>query len=247
MANKGSLAKSLAEVAGLVVGERTLQQTLQLVAGLAVQAVDGVDGAGVTWVAAGSPTTVCATGEFVRRVDAVQYRVGEGPCLSAVDSRAVVIAPTLSADARWPRFLGAALQAGVAGAVAIPLIVAGALLGALNLYARRPGVLDDTAASAGTVFAGQAAFALANAQAFDAAKTTIEQLETALLSRAIIDQAKGVLMQLRHCTAEEAFDGLVRASQHRHLKLREIAVLVVDAAAAGGRIDDVLIPDRTSS
>jgi|SRR5882757_1489442 len=244
MANEGGLAKSLAEVAGLVVGERNLQQTLHLVAGLAVQAVDGVDGAGVTWVAAGAPTTVSATADFVRRVDALQYRFGQGPCLSAVEIQRVVLAPMLSADPRWPRFAVPALHAGVAGAVAIPLIVAGAVLGALNLYARRPGVLDDVAASAGAVFAAQAAFALANAQAFDAATTTIAQLETALVSRAIIDQAKGVLMQVRHCTAEEAFDGLVRASQSRHLKLREIATLVVDAAAAGGRIDDVLIADR---
>ena len=239
------LAESLAEVAGLVVGERTLQQTLQLVAELAVRAVDGVDGAGVTWIATGSPATVTATADFVRRADALQYRVGEGPCLTAVDSQAPVLSPVLSDDRRWPRFAAGAVRAGVAGAAAVPLVAAGAPLGALNLYARRANVLDDTAAAAGVVFAGHAAFALANARAFDLATTTIGQLEMALVSRAVIDQAKGVLMQILHCTAEQAFDRLVRASQHRHLELREISGLVVDAAAAGRPIDDVLIPSRT--
>lgn len=231
MADGEQLSDGLAELAGLVVGEQSLQQVLERVAVLSAGAIYGVDGAGVTWLAAGKKATVTASHEFVRRVDQVQYRFDEGPCLQAYDEQEVILAPTLSEDARWPRFTPPAMADGVLGVVSAPLTVRGHALGALNLYSHTPRLFDNGSGAAAALFAEQAARALANAQAFDAAQSTVDQLYEALISRAVIDQAKGIVMGRERCDAERAFELLREASQSTHVKLREVARRLVDSAA----------------
>jgi GAF domain-containing protein len=223
-----------------VLSEQSLQESLQRVAELSVRAVYGCDGAGVTWVMQGKPITVTAAGDFVRRIDEIQYSLHEGPCLHAYESQELVLTENLEDEQRWPRFTPAALQHGLRGLVAAPLTVRGSRLGALNVYALQAWVFDESTVETASLFAEQASIVLANAEAFTRAQATAVSLEQALTSRSVIDMAKGIVMAREACGPAEAFDVLRQLSQTRHRKLREIAHDLIEQvqrdadATAGG-------------
>ena len=229
---RSDLRESLTALGQFVLSEQSLQESLQRVAELCVRAVYGADGAGVTWVVARKPTTVTAAGDFVRRIDEIQYALDEGPCLQAYATQQMVLVEDLEREERWPRFTPAALGNGLRGLVAAPLSVHGAQLGALNIYALQSGVFDDSAVRTAELFAEQAAIVLANAEAFTRAQATASRLGEALTSRAVIDMAKGIIMCRENCTPREAFDHLRRLSQSRHRKVREIAQELVDGISS---------------
>lgn len=233
------LRQSLTALGQFVLSEQSLQESLQRVAELCVRAVYGADGAGVTWVVAHKPTTVTAAGDWVRRIDEIQYALDEGPCLQAYATQQMVLVENLERDERWPRFTPAALGNGLRGLVAAPLSFRGVHLGALNIYALQPGAFDEAAVRTAELFAEQAAVVLANAEAFTRAQTTATNLGEALTSRAVIDMAKGIIMSREKCRPEEAFDQLRRLSQTRHRKVREIAQELVDGISEGEERDPV--------
>ncbi len=222
------LWESLTALGQFVLSEQSLQESLQRVAELSVRAVYGADGAGVTWVVARKPTTVTAAGDFVRRIDEIQYALDEGPCLQAYKTQQMVLVESLEMEARWPRFTPAALGHGLRGIVAAPLTVHGERLGALNIYALEPGVLDETAVDTAALFAEQASIVLANAVAFTRAQSTALNLGEALNSRAVIDMAKGIMMAREGLGPDEAFERLRQMSQTSHRKLRDVAQELVD-------------------
>ena len=236
--NGSGLSESLAALGQFVVSEQSLQESLKRVAELSVRAVYGADGAGVTWVVARRPTTVIAAGDFVRRIDEIQYSLDEGPCLYAFETQQPVLVEDLEHEQRWPRFTPAALGHGLRSVVAAPLTVAGNRLGALNIYALQSGVFDEAAEKTAILFAEQAAVVLANAEAFTRAQNAAINLGEALTSRAVIDMAKGIVMAREHCNPDEAFDLLRAASQAEHRKLRDIAQEMVDGVTQGDTFDE---------
>lgn len=229
----GELSASLSALGQFVVSEQSLKESLQRVAELSVRAVYGADGAGVTWLVGSKPATVTAAGDFVRRIDEIQYTLDEGPCLQAYATQQIVLADDLERDGRWTRFTPPALRHGLRGLLAVPLTAHGAHLGALNIYALQAGVLDDTSAETAVLFAEQAAIVLANAEAFSRAQSTAVNLGEALSSRAVIDMAKGIVMAQEHCGPDDAFAQLRQMSQTGHRKLRQVAQEIVDRTAAG--------------
>jgi transcriptional regulator with GAF, ATPase, and Fis domain len=114
--------------------------------------------------------------------------------------------------------------------LSLPLGVRGNGIGALNLYAREPAAFSEEQEQVGMMFATQASVALANAQLYDSAYRLTQQLQEALTSRAVIDQAKGILMGQSGVGAEEAFNMLRSASQSENRKLRDLAEEMVDRA-----------------
>ena len=226
--NPPGLTESLAALGQFVLSEQSLQESLQRVAELSVRAVYGADGAGVTWVAERKPTTVTAAGDFVRRIDEIQYTLDEGPCLESYATQRMVLVDDLETDQRWPRFTPAALGHGLRAVVAAPLSVRGARLGALNIYALQADVFDEAAVHTAALFAEQASIVLANADAFTAAQAAAVKLGEALTSRAVIDMAKGIVTSREQCGPDEAFNRLRQMSQTQHRKLREIAQELVD-------------------
>ena len=222
------LVASLAALGQFVVSERSLQESLQRVAELSSRAVYGADGAGVTWVVAGRPTTVTAAGDFVRRIDEIRYALDEGPCLQAFRTQESVLIEGLEREERWSRFTPAALGHGLRGVVAAPLTAHGARLGALNVYSLQSWVFDDASVATSMLFAAQAAIVLANAEAFTRAQAAAMNLGEALTSRAVIDMAKGIVMGERKCGPDEAFEHLRRISQTQHRKLRDVAQELID-------------------
>jgi GAF domain-containing protein len=218
-------------LAGLVLADHRLDVTLRDVAELATREVDACDLAGITLLRDGKPVTAVFTDPAAPEIDTAQYDTGSGPCLHAFRDGVVYRIDDTSNEPRWPEFAAAALAAGVSSTLSLPLIVGQTALGALNLYSydRRAFVDDDTA----HVFAAQAAVVLANSQAYWAAQALAAQLEQALTSRAVIEQAKGVLMAVHHFTDEEAFAELRHRSQNANRKVRDVAADVVEGARSG--------------
>jgi GAF domain-containing protein len=216
--------------ANLIFGEETFEVTLQHIVDLACAGVAGCSMAGVTLLERGGPTTAAATSDVALRVDASQYIANSGPCLDAYRRQVFNRITSTDTDERWPVFCQVASAAGVHSTLSFPLVVAGDGLGALNLYSDVESGFDDVDERTGFVYAAHAAVALANARSYWRNEEMRRNLEIALETRGVIDQAKGILIAQQGFTADAAFEVLKRASQRANRKVHEIAQEMVDAA-----------------
>lgn len=229
------LRVSLAGLAGLATGEMTLSAMLTHVAEFAVAAIPGADGAGVTLLQRGRADTIVASADFVREVDAVQYGIGEGPCITAAAAGVTVRSGSLGADATWPRFGARVRRMGVHSALSLPLVTPLGILGAMNVYAHAENAFDDRAVELGELFAVPAAVSVQNATVLAQALELAGQLQRALGTRAVIDQALGILMSRTGEGADEAFATLTTLSQRENRKLAVVAQRLVDDAVRRAR------------
>jgi GAF domain-containing protein len=239
-ADELELLAALSGVAELVADERGVIAVLGQVADFAGQAIPGADGAGVTLIDSCDDTpsiqTWAVTAEFVEQVDKVQYMdLHEGPCLTCMRSRRPTVSGSLGSDSRWPRFGGRVARMGVHSALALPLLVGDEVIGAINSYAYRRDVFGEYAVQLGSQFAGPAAVSVCNAQLLASAQERTKALQRALGNRTVIDQAIGIIRSRTGASADEAFDRLVRMSQHENVKLYAVAERLVEEAARRAR------------
>lgn len=230
------LATSLTGLSKLSTGAFRLTELLTRVASMAVAAIPGADGAGLTLLEADHADVIVKSTEFVREIDDIQYGLGEGPCISAAATGRTMRSGSLGGDARWPRFGPRAGRLGVHSVLSLPLLTPVGVLGAMNVYAHGKDVFDARAEELGEVFAVPAAISVLNAQVLSQAQRLATQLQAALISRPMIDQAIGILRSRSGDTAAEAFTRLRMMSQTRHLKLTQVAATIVDEAAARARV-----------
>ncbi|MTV27306.1 GAF and ANTAR domain-containing protein [Nitriliruptoraceae bacterium ZYF776] len=181
--------------------------------------------------------TVASTDPDATAVDQLQYDLDEGPCIDAIRFADEQLCDDLTGDPRWPRFSEQASQLGFDGVLAQPLIASGTAVGALNVFVRDPGSLDEEDRTAARRLAVPAAATLANARAYRRAELLRSQLAEAARSRAVIEQAKGIVMATRGCDADEAFAVLRELSQRTNQKLRTVADALV-RRAGGSRPSD---------
>jgi GAF domain-containing protein len=208
-------------LASLVVTDQALDETLLRVAVQATRDVPGCDLAGITLLRDGRPVTAVFTDPNAPEIDTAQYDTGKGPCLDAFRHSQEFRIDDTRLETRWPEFAAAAASFGVLSTLSLPLVVGTASLGALNLYSYSVSAfLDD---DGGGIFAAQAAVVLANAQAYWASRALAGQLEEALASRAVIEQAKGILMATQRCDPDAAFALLRSESQNTNRKVRDVA------------------------
>ncbi|MDP8987179.1 MAG: GAF and ANTAR domain-containing protein [Actinomycetota bacterium] len=224
------LSRALESLARHLVNEESLNATLERVARLACRTIGDCDAAGITLVDGGRPATAACTDEVTLPVDRSQYESGEGPCLEAYRQGKAVRVATMADDERWPEFRRAAMAHGFCSSLSLPLVAGDETLGALNLYSRNDQGYSGDDEETGSLFAAQAAVAVANAKVYWSARALSEQLEEALASRDVIGQAKGIIMAQRGGGPDDAFDVLRRASQRENVKLRDVAQAVVDSA-----------------
>lgn len=229
------LAASLAGLAGLLTLHDCLERTLVRIAEYTVRAVPGAHGAGLTLLEQRAPQTVVATADVVRQVDDVQYRLGEGPCVSAVRDGEVHTSGNLGGAPEWPRFGPAAGRLGVHSALSLPLRVGDEVLGALNVYATGRDAFTPHAVEVGVAFSVPAAVSVHNAQMLAQAERLTGQLQAALSSRAVIDQAVGVLMARSGASPGEAFERLRATSQAQSTRLVDVAQDLLDEAVRRAR------------
>lgn len=221
------LENAVRSLSRLLLAEETLEDTHGRVASLACRTLPPCDMASVTIINGGRPSTPIHTDPRAGDLDSAQYRSSRGPCLEAYNDQRVVREKISENADRWPEFSAAAQRAGVRSVLAVPLVTSDRPLGALNLYSKSPGGYDEAAEETALLFSEQAAVACANAEVYWRTYTLTEHLREALESRDVIGQAKGILMVRRGCTPEAAFEALRKVSQHRNIKLRDIAEQVV--------------------
>ena len=188
------LATSLSGLSELLTGHQPLGETLTHIAEFAVQAIPGADGAGLTMLEDERAQTVVASAEFVHAVDDVQYGLGEGPCLLAVESRRTQTSGSLGGESRWPRFGPRVGRMGVHSVLSLPLLLPDRVVGALNVYAHAKDAFGLDAVRIGEMFARPAAVSVHNAHLLARSRRITGQLEEALTSRTVIDQAIGIVM-----------------------------------------------------
>jgi GAF domain-containing protein len=234
-ADLADLQASLSDLGGLVAGTLGLEQLLSQVAGFAAHAIPGADGAGVTLLQVDRPDNrvqaMAASTGFVTEIDQIQYvALNEGPCITAARERRTVRSGSLGGDPLWPHFGPRVGRLGVHSVLSLPLLLPDQVVGAINVYAHAKDVFDDHATDMGERFAAPAAVAVHNAQILAQAQALTQQLQHALTSRPIIDQAIGILLSRTGGTTEEAFTRLRTISQSEHTKLAAVAQHVVDEA-----------------
>jgi hypothetical protein len=205
----------------------SLQDTLAQLAGLAVTTIEACELASILLIERGSVVATVCSDPLVAEIDALQHDVGEGPYLDAVTLGLTFYADELGDDSRWPQFGPRAVAKGVRSMLAQPLFGKGTL-GALNLYARYPqafGVIDRARAVLLAALGGLAASA---ARSHEDEERRADNLQAALVTRELIGQAQGILMERERITSDQAFGILRQASQHLNIKLREVAQGLVD-------------------
>ena len=205
------------------------QEALTRAAGICQESLGPVTSVSLSVGPPDAPTALASTSQVAQTFDGAQLAAGEGPCTTAFATGITVESHDLRHDPRWPRLAECAPDA-LQGAMSVPLEVGEDLVGALTVYVSEPlwppRLREDAELMASTVAAVLFELGL---------KQELEQLASdlgrALESRAVIDQAKGMVMADRHVDAPTAFEHLVRLSSTRHVKLKEIAEEIVDGAS----------------
>lgn len=239
-ADAADLRAGIGKLAGLVAGTLGLPELLAEVATFAVRAIPGAEGAGVTLLridrADDMVEAFASSAPFVDEIDHIQYvTLQEGPCITAARERRTVRSGSLGGEKMWPRFGPRVGRLGVHSALSLPLLMPDQVVGAINVYARAKDVFDEHAAELGELFAKPAAVAVHNAHILAQAVTLAAQLQTALSTRPVIDQAIGLIRARTGRSAEDAFAQLRAISQAEHRKLAEVAQRILDEAVRRAR------------
>jgi GAF domain-containing protein len=225
-----SLASQFATLTAALVNADTVGQVITEIVATASQVIPGAEVVSVMLRASdGRFHTPVRTDPLAGDLDQIQYQLGEGPCLDAADPAGPAIASSadLAVERAWPRFGPAAAERGMRSVLSTELVLPSrppGHSGALNVFSSRPGThLYDEGRDIALLLATHASLALAHTDAVSRAELQASQLRRAIDSRDVIGQAKGILMERRGLSAEQAFDLLRRASQDLNVKLVELA------------------------
>ena len=227
MVHQSPLDESLDAISGYFLGDATMSETLTKVSLAAMVASPSAAYVGLTMKIDRRVDTYVFTHPDLPEIDRAQYESARGPCVDAWrDGVSHMILDTRT-ERRWPEFCAVADANGIRSTCSLPMLAGERSVGAMNLYATMDHgfTLEDLRAL--WVFAAQAAYLLVNTQTFWDSRSLGENLTTAVATRSVIEQAKGVIMAARGGSAEEAFQTLVDQSQHENRKLRDLAAEIV--------------------
>jgi transcriptional regulator with GAF, ATPase, and Fis domain len=179
----------------------------------------------------GELRVVAASSEAARLLELFQLQNDQGPCLDCFRRGQPVAAADLNAEAqRWPRFAAAAREAGFAAVQALPMRLRDQIIGALNLFRADPGTFDPGDVRIGQAMADVATISLLHERSMRQSDTLNEQLQTALNSRVVIEQAKGKLAERLGLDMAQAFSLLRDYARARNRRLSELAQAFVDGS-----------------
>lgn len=235
MPGQPDAAEALHTLYRLLLTTPAVESLLGELAVLASRIVEPAVSCGITVHYGGEPLTVASSDARAPMIDEEQYHVGEGPCLEALRTGRPVDVTDQDTDERWGAYARRAREHGVLSSVSLPLLVDGRSLGALNLYSdRSPNAFEDDEVRRGAFeFADRASVALTLAIRHLEQDRTARELEEALASRTLIDQAIGVIMAQQGCDAHAAFDLLRHQSQTRNRKLHQVAEDLITRVSGG--------------
>ena len=226
-------AEAIEGLRDLFAAEEPLDDIAARVAETAVAAIPYADAVSITVLSWPDARTAASTHECALELDHQQYASGRGPCLEAAWQRIPVRAVIGAEHHRWPEFVDAAQREGIRASLSVPLLIGGLdqeqeLVGSLNIYSHTASAFDPFDAELMRLYTVPPG----KRSATPAVGRTPEKLSPssrqALLSRSDIDMAKGALIALHGCDPGEAFAKLVDESQRRNIKLRDVALEMLD-------------------
>ena len=221
------------DIGGVLHSMEQVSEYLERVVHAVRRHVGGCDEVGVTVLSGDRPHTAAYTTVQTLQIDAVQYALDDGPCLDAARHRRENrVDDLLLDDGRWPEFAKECRAEGMRSLLALPLVSGDECVGALNLYGWAPRAFDGFDASLARVAAASCADAVVAVSTLEGVRRLAGQLEQAMAHRAVIEQAKGVLMAMRGVPEHEAFEVLRRTSQDRNVKVRDLAQQIVTGVMA---------------
>jgi transcriptional regulator with GAF, ATPase, and Fis domain len=216
------------EMADTLVDDFDLLDFLHTLTERCVQLL-GVTAAGLLLTdGAGNLQVVAASSERIRLLELFQLQTDQGPCLDCFRGGAAVSVDYLPTAGKWPRFSAAAAEVGFAAVHALPMRLRTDVIGALNLFETEPGPLDREKLQIGQALADIATVGLMQQRAIQARDVMTEQLQSALNSRVLIEQAKGLLAERLQVDIEQAFTILRSAARARNRRLADLAQALVD-------------------
>lgn len=222
------LAAAYSELQNLLIESSDVTEFLQKLALLSVKLAPG-SSCGLTMRRDQKLAIVAHSDDLAESLDEIQHGRGQGPCLQALHTGMRVDVPDLATEQRWPEYRSHALAYGIASSVSLPLCVDGETVGALNLFSRRPHAFSTAKIAMLDDYAQQASTALALVQRQARQRQVQAELAESLATRAVIDQALGIVMAERKITSTAAFVILREASQNSNRKLSDIATDIIKA------------------
>jgi GAF domain-containing protein len=226
------LADVFVEMADTLVDDFDVMDFLHVLTERCVQLL-GISAAGLLLTNdKGALHVVAASSERTRLLELFQLQTDQGPCVDCFRSGQPVSVPDLAGAARWPRFAEAAALAGFSAVHAVPMRLRTETIGALNFFSTDPGAVDAAQLRIGQALADVATIGLLQQRAMHRRDALTEQLQTALNSRVLIEQAKGVLAERLQVDVAEAFVVLRSRARTENRRLSELAQAVVDRSEA---------------
>jgi GAF domain-containing protein len=224
------LADVFVEMADTLVDDFDMIEFLHVLTARCVQLL-GVSAAGLLLTdQQNTLQVVAASSERTRLLELFQLQTDQGPCVDCFRTGQPVSVADLPSAGRWPRFTAAAAEVGFAAVHAVPMRLRTEVIGALNLFDTTPGPLDEGKLRIGQALADVATIGLLQQRAIHRRDTLTEQLQTALGSRVLIEQAKGVLAERLHLDMDEAFALLRGYARNHNRRLSDLAQAVVDGS-----------------
>jgi GAF domain-containing protein len=238
MARETVLARTLVELADTLVDDFDVVELLTLLTDRCVDVLD-VAAAGLMLVAPeGDLRVMASSSETMRVLELFELQAQEGPCLECYRlGEPVANANLTELGGPWPRFAAEAVEAGFQSALALPMRLRGSVIGALNLFNVEPGEMRKADVLAAQAFADVATIAILQHRAVLEAQVVNEQLNSALNSRVLIEQAKGVLSERASLNMEQAFALLRNHARNHNLRLSDVARDVINDNLPVGKID----------
>jgi GAF domain-containing protein len=235
---EGLLAQTFVQLADSLVNDFDVVELLTLVADRCVEVLD-VDAAGLMLLAPeGDLRVMASSSEAMRILELFEIQNEEGPCFDSYRSGEPVVNQDLVAvNGRWPRFAREALEAGFHSVHALPLRAHDKVIGALNLFYEKSGEIDSVHVAVAQAFADVASIAILQYRATLESQVLNEQLQQALNSRVVIEQAKGMVAQRRNLDMARAFNVLRAYARNNNLRLADVAQDVITGILSSSALD----------
>jgi GAF domain-containing protein len=237
---------TLVELADTLVADFDVVELLSLLADRCVEVLD-VGAAGLMLVAPdGDLRVMASSSEAMRFLELFELQAQEGPCLDCYRSGQQVVNQDLATvNGRWPRFAPEALAAGFRSVHALPMRLRGSVIGALNLFHAEAGEMTSADVDAAQALADVATIAILQHRATLEAQVVNQQLQHALNSRIVLEQAKGMVAERAGLDMEQAFTALRTYARNHNLRLVDVAEAVIGGALAPSALGRTAPPMRT--
>lgn len=233
---QGELAATLVELADTLVSDYDLSGFLDLLVERSVSVVGAGAGGVLLGEGPDSLRPVAASNEKARLLELFELQSFEGPCIDSYRLNQQVVEDDLLRTSRWPSFTPLALAGGYQSALAIPMRLRGEVIGALNLFRVQPGPVERAGLDAAQAFADMATIGILQQRAASDARQLAAQLQGALTSRIVLEQAKGILAERAQLDVDGAYEVLRWYARNHNLRLGDVAAGVVSGGVDSGDV-----------